>query len=198
MVLEQGNIYHLYNQGNNHGAIFFRNENYSFFLKKIKHHICPYADILAYCLMPNHFHLIIAVKTLTLSDRLTMSHHATFNSAIATMLRSYTRAINIQEQRTGSLFREGTKAEWLGTIESEKLKYQNRNKTKAEAVQNSDEEYLMTCFRYIHDNPVKAGLTQKITDWEFSSAQDLAGIGSKSIINKRLRDELGLQVEVTG
>ena len=61
MIFEPNHIYHIYNQGNNRQRIFFNRENYLFFLKKIREHILPFAEILAWCLMPNHFHLIIAV-----------------------------------------------------------------------------------------------------------------------------------------
>ncbi len=63
MILEELKLYHIYNQGNNRQKIFFRQENYLFFLKKIKIHILPHADILAWCLMPNHFHLMVYVHT---------------------------------------------------------------------------------------------------------------------------------------
>jgi len=108
------------------------------------------------------------------------------------MLRSYTRAINIQQRRSGSLFREGTKAVWLGSIASEKNKYQNRLAGRAEANQNLAEEQLQTCFRYIHNNPVKTMLVSQITDWEFSSASDIAGIRNGSLINRKLIEKLGL------
>ncbi len=62
MQIEKGYIYHIYNQGNNRQKIFFERENYLFFLKKIKTHILPYVDILAWCLMPNHFHLMVLVN----------------------------------------------------------------------------------------------------------------------------------------
>src|SRR5690606_19034612 len=42
---------------------FFSRENYLFFTKKIRTHILPHADILAWCLMPNHFHLMVYVHT---------------------------------------------------------------------------------------------------------------------------------------
>ncbi|MDD4236020.1 MAG: hypothetical protein PHF99_08405, partial [Bacteroidales bacterium] len=61
MIIEKGYIYHIYNQGNNRRRIFLIRENYLFFLKKIETYILPYADILAYCLMPNHFHLMVYV-----------------------------------------------------------------------------------------------------------------------------------------
>ncbi len=62
MILENDNLYHIYNQGNNRERIFFNRENYLFFLKKIRTHILPYADVLAWCLMPNHFHLLVYVR----------------------------------------------------------------------------------------------------------------------------------------
>jgi putative transposase len=196
MILEKGFIYHIYNQGNNRQKIFFTRANYLFFLKKISKHLLPFADILAWCLMPNHFHLMVAI-----SDGVTRSHPVTngqnhqdtaLNNAIAVMLRSYTRAINIQENRSGALFREGTKAVWLGSIEGEKLKYQNRKTTGIGSSSKINGEYLITCFRYIHNNPVEAGFAKQVTDWEFSSAREISGICEKSLVNRILIEELGL------
>ena len=65
MNFEEGYIYHIYNQGNNRRQIFFSRDNYLFFLEKMKAHIVPYADILAWCLMPNHFHLMVYLNRLS-------------------------------------------------------------------------------------------------------------------------------------
>lgn len=62
MHFETGHIYHIYNRGNNAQQIFFNRENSLFFLKKIKQYISPYSDILAWVLMPNHFHLMVYVN----------------------------------------------------------------------------------------------------------------------------------------
>lgn len=66
MHFEKGYIYHIYNQGNNRQTIFFSSENYLFFLRKIRTYILPYGDILAWCLMPNHFHLMVFVRSTSL------------------------------------------------------------------------------------------------------------------------------------
>lgn len=196
MILEQGNIYHLYNQGNNRGLIFFRKENYHYFQQKLAKHILPFADLLAWCLMPNHFHLMIAIQKKNEPYQL--------NNSIAVMLRSYTRAINFQEKRTGALFREGTKAEFLDSIESGKLKRENSSNrvTSSHPVTGylvNEEEYLHTCFNYILNNPVKAGLVRQISDWEFSSFQEINNPQDKLPINKELVGELGLGMyQVTG
>lgn len=59
MKYSPNTIYHIYNQGNNKQIIFPEERNYIFFLKKVRKHLLPCVDILAYCLMPNHFHFLI-------------------------------------------------------------------------------------------------------------------------------------------
>ena len=62
MPYEPNRIYHIYNQGNNKQPIFCKEEHYLLFLRKMRHHILPNVDFLAYCLMPNHFHWLVYVK----------------------------------------------------------------------------------------------------------------------------------------
>ena len=119
MYFEEGHLYHVYNQGNNKGKIFFNRDNYLFFLRKIRLYVLPHADILAWCLMPNHFHLMVRVNKVAIEG---LTKHVldvvkpsmvTFNDSIGIMLRSYTRAINKQEGRSGALFRRKTKSACL-------------------------------------------------------------------------------------
>lgn len=76
MEFAVGHIYHVYNRGNNSQPVFFTRENDLFFLDKIRKYILPHADILAWCLMPNHFHLMIEVKQVEveISEQVTPSH----------------------------------------------------------------------------------------------------------------------------
>lgn len=123
MYFEADHLYHIYNRGNNSQKIFFSRENYLFFLEKIKKYILPHADILAWCLMPNHFHLMVHVNTIDtdVSQGFTSSETLTnlpaklrsLNDSIGIMLRSYSRAIQKQRGTTGSLFQKETKATCL-------------------------------------------------------------------------------------
>ncbi len=45
------------------------------------------------------------------------------------------------------------------------------------------EEYSFNCFRYIHDNPLSAGLVNSSPDWKWSSYRFYAGIDQESICN---------------
>jgi len=237
MNFENGYIYHIYNQGNNRCKIFFKPENYHYFLQKIEAHILPFAEILAYCLMPNHFHLMVFMKkddimtdtmtsshgissseahdktsrhhasshTMTRSHRMTiisnidtttqshrMTTRKTLNNSIAIMLRSYTRAINKQENRSGSLFKAHTKAECVNCPKSLKPSFILNDGISTLYSENPEQQYPNVCFNYIHQNPVKANLVTNTVDWEFSSARDFAGLRDSSLANKKLAGEYGL------
>ncbi len=45
------------------------------------------------------------------------------------------------------------------------------------------------CFNYIHQNPVRAGLVKTEIEWEFSSAQDYAGLRNGTLVNKKVAQE---------
>ena len=91
--LQIGNFYHVYNRGNNRQTIFFERENYIYFLRLIKEHLITNAvDIVAYCLMPNHYHFLVYLRDETLSD------------AMKSLSLSYTKAINKRFNRSGVLF----------------------------------------------------------------------------------------------
>ncbi len=59
MNFNEKEIYHIYNRGNNSQLIFFEKENYNHFLRLVKKFLLPNCEILAWCLMPNHFHFLI-------------------------------------------------------------------------------------------------------------------------------------------
>lgn len=191
MELEKGNIYHIYNQGNNGQNIFFDRDNYLYFLKKIKKHILPFADIIAWCLMPNHFHLMVLINNeeLHLSGSATLSRAPTtqtLNHSIGVMLASYTRAINKHQNKSGSLFRQKTKAECVNCFNGTTPNFINEVDINISFLEN---EYPQVCFEYIHNNLLKAGLVKKSDDWEFSSAKDYAGLRDGTLVNKIIASE---------
>ena len=53
--------YHIFNHANGFENIITENENYRFFLDKYKQYILPIAETYAYCLLPNHFHLVVRI-----------------------------------------------------------------------------------------------------------------------------------------
>ena len=181
MQLIENQIFHVYNRGNDRQPVFFNRENYLFFLRKIRTHLLPVCEILAYCLMPNHFHLLIkadARSVVLVNPENTRMPTQAFSKSLQTLLSSYTRAIQKQESLRGSLFQQRTQAKQVSS-------------------EWNWEDYTLICFRYILYNPVAAGLVPSPWDWEFSSCRDLAGMRDGSLCNKTLiHQELGLEWDV--
>lgn len=94
------------------------------------------ARVLAYCLMGNHFHLVVQVGMIPLS------------SIMHRLLTGYVCHLNLRQRRVGHLF-------------------QGRHR----AIICATEAYLATLIRYVHQNPVRAGLVSKVRDWPWSSAR---------------------------
>lgn len=94
--LTPGDFFHVYNRGNNRENLFREAENYRFFLRRYLQYIEPVAATYAYCLLPNHFHLLIRVHEDTAPGAASRAFSNLFNS--------YSKAVNRRYGRTGSLF----------------------------------------------------------------------------------------------
>jgi putative transposase len=154
--------YHVYNRGNNRERIFFEPDNYLFFLKKLGAYLVPVADILVYCLMPTHFHIVVRVKqpqtSVEKSETLKISDVST---AMMKLSVSYTKAINKRFQRVGVLFQGQFQAKPILTS-----------------------EYLFNLCRYIHGNPVKDGLVADSTQWPYSNYLEWIGERGGKLVDK--------------
>lgn len=94
----KGQYYHVFNRGNQRENIFFEKDNYHFFLKKFRPYIEKHAEILCYCLMPNHYHFLLS----PIDDR--------FSKQMQNFTISYVKAINKRCNRVGHLFQGNFKA----------------------------------------------------------------------------------------
>jgi putative transposase len=176
MHFEPDEVYHLYNRGNNKQPIFFNNKNYLFLLKKIRKEWKEYCEILCYCLMPNHFHVMIIPNKegcMELMNGDKLSNLQNLSKAIGKTLSSYTKAINTQNNNTGNLFQKKTKAKLI----DDNIGFVNNLKKS---------DYLVSCFFYIHQNPLKANLVADLKEWPFSSWLDYAFNRNDTLCNKKL------------
>ena len=181
MYFQSDHLYHIYNQGNNRQKIFFSENNYLYFLRKLKNYLLPYGDLLAWCLMPNHFHLLVFVHSCQLKRPNGKSR--TLNDSIGIMLRSYTRAINKEAIRSGSLFREETKAVCLTKPQDIKNTWYSKGIIKEVIVENPEIGYPNICFNYILQNPVRAGLVHSASAWKYSSLSEYMGLVPGTMLN---------------
>ncbi len=162
------NFYHILNRGNDKTKIFFKKENYDYFLKKYDAYLSDYLTTYAYCLLGNHFHLLVKLNTTAqilkkskelddipkrLSKLLKLGKSdlpeiagLIISNQFRKFFMSYAKAINKQENRTGSLFQKNF----------ERLIIDNL-------------KYLNNLVQYIHLNPVHHNFTDDYKDYPYSS-----------------------------
>ena len=90
----QGCYYHLYNRGANRNTIFTCNDDYWDFLNRLRTNAVRYAaPVIAYCLMPNHFHLLVRQESDTCAGLM-----------VQCTCNGYAQAFNRRRQHNGTLF----------------------------------------------------------------------------------------------
>lgn len=143
---EEGKIYHIYNRGNAGSLIFFKPKNYKYFLDLLDKYLSENLVVLTYCLLPNHFHLLIKVKcNINKSDTSKL-----ISERFRRLFISYSQAINKQEKRYGSLFQKHFKR-----------------------IEINKEDYLSRIILYIHLNPFKHGIASDYESYKYSAYQSL-------------------------
>ncbi|WP_407403689.1 transposase [Chryseobacterium sp.] len=141
---ESDSVYHIFSHVNGKELIFREETNYQFFLKQLEKYILPIADIYSYCLLPNHFHLLLRFKNI---ENLNVEdEHKYLMRKFGNFLNSYAKAFNKKYNRKGALF--------LNAIKRKKI---------------TDEKYLLKVLHYIHNNSVNHSLVDKIEQWKYSS-----------------------------
>jgi len=115
MHYEADSLYHVYNRGNNGQQLFFRPEHYHHFLRLVRQYIAPRANLLAYCLMPNHSHLLLqpALAGTLPTPNSTSTTTQPLSRGIARLLSTYGQGLNQELGRQGSVFQPKTKGKLL-------------------------------------------------------------------------------------
>jgi REP element-mobilizing transposase RayT len=99
-LFEDGGYYHIYNRGNKKQQIFLQDRDYERFLEKVVEYRKKYSvKILAYCLMPNHFHFLI--------QQLSQN---TITKFLGDLSNSHSRYFNVKYETVGSLYQGRFKA----------------------------------------------------------------------------------------
>ena len=166
IALKGGAVYHVYNRGNNREDIFVEPRNYRHFLLLMARHVLPVADIYAYCLLRNHFHLLLRVRTEEEQRAWAMAHAPDGRlpeswkgkaaaQALGNCFNAYAKAFNKTYSRTGSLFEHPFKR-----------------------IEVASARYFARLVVYIHRNPERHGLVGDFRDWPHSSFHALRGEGS--------------------
>ncbi|PBJ07342.1 transposase [Flavobacterium sp. ACN6] len=148
--LEYGKYYHIFNRGINSENLFKENRNHEYFLMLYSKHIDPIAETYAWCLLKNHFHLLVRIKTLEeilqIQKENEIKKNILLHQSFGNLFNAYTKAINKGYNRHGALFERPFKRKLI-----------------------DNETYLRSVIKYIHYNPVNHGFCEHPIEYPWSS-----------------------------
>ncbi|AKP50252.1 hypothetical protein [Cyclobacterium amurskyense] len=155
--LEPERMYHIWTHATGNENLFRSKENYRYFLEKYSKYIYPIGDTFAYCLMPNHLHLMIRFrrqeelkKTGPLQRLQTLEGinlPTLFSRQFSNLFNAYSQAYNKMFNRKGNLFI-----------------------TRFHRKLIDSDNYFTALIAYIHNNPVHHGFVKDPSDWPHSSS----------------------------
>lgn len=154
IILSPGSVYHIYNRANGSENLFREEKNYDFFLHKLEEHITPIAEIFSWCLLANHFHLMVRIRSEDIVRKnvggAVLNEAVSFgklcNKRFSNFFSSYAQAYNKVYQRRGNLFQANMKTKLV-----------------------THAQYHKHLLIYIHQNAVKHGFVNDFKDWPYSS-----------------------------
>ncbi len=211
MDFTENQIYHIFNQGNNQRKIFFEEENYLFFLWKMRTYLFPFGDFISWCLMPNHFHWQFYVKNVTVErsvfweniDKVEYQRRVKKYGKKARLVENdFKRAakgdslVDLNEA-IGTLERAYTNAinkqkKWSGSLFRKGCHAEDGFLSEFVTLMKNGREdprfklgndYGFICLNYIHDNAKAANMVKVNTDYPWSSARDYAGLRNGTLCN---------------
>lgn len=179
----EGAFYHVISRGNEGREIFQDETDRIKFLDYLKEQVIRYSiRVHAYCLMQNHYHLIIETP------------HANLAKAMHTFNASYTIYFNHKYRRCGHLFQGRYKAILIQANEylHHLSRYIHLNPVRLHLVQNP-EDYPYSSYRYFisHSNPPRYLTTAFILSM-FSDTQNKAKVLYKRFVEEAIDREIDI------
>ncbi len=171
--MNHGKFYHVVSRANGWDNLFEDPAHYNLFLQKAVVKLAPVARIHAYCLMPNHIHLLVKIheeqdirlklmEDFEVQKLLAMTKHQKsllklkaidpfyhVNQQFSNLFNSYAQSFNLMTKRKGNLFQKSYKVFEIDSL-----------------------GYLLNSVRYIHYNPVHHNFVARYEDWHWSSFLD--------------------------
>ncbi|MCK9639794.1 MAG: hypothetical protein M0R39_07775 [Prolixibacteraceae bacterium] len=213
--LQPDSCYHIFNHANGFENIFRIEANFLYFLEKYRLFISPIAETYAYCLMPNHFHLVVRIQkreTIEAMIRINNDPSIRYNfSKVSSIAKNFSKVATFDEGTNnrfnfGKVISDEAIEKFLSKqfanlfscyTQSFNKVYHRKGSLfiknfKRELI--SDKIYFLNAIVYTHRNPIHHGFREKYQDWEYSSYNDIVdGVCDFIEISKLLTMSNGLE-----
>jgi REP element-mobilizing transposase RayT len=176
-------MYHIYNRVVSGSNLFIEKDDYWNFMERYTKYFSPYFKTYAYCLIPNHFHLLIKVRNEdkiklfastenTTAARNYMNGSKDLNSFLENQFSRCFSGIaiiyNNKHNRVGPLFKQGVKRVAL-----------------------NDYRTFDQQMHYIHLNPVHHYQVKNIEEWPYSSYYTYISSNKTQLPRKEVFEHFG-------
>jgi putative transposase len=156
-ILNFDEYYHIYNRAVGNEKLFIQDIDYRYFLGKLEEYIYPIADFYTYCLLSNHFHFLVRIKSedeirIALQLEQEVFSINQLNQRFSNFFNCYTKSINKKYKRIGKLFN---------------LPYKR--------ILVDSDDYLLSLVCYIHRNPIHHKITTDYESYKYSSYNIILG-----------------------
>ena len=151
-TLLPGYYYHVFNRAVGSDKFFHCEADYARFIGNWIHHVAPLTYTLAYCLIPNHFHFLVRMRSddeICNALKIKQYDYKKVARKFANCFSSYAMATNYRIKRRGKLFMLPYKRKFV----------------------DSDSYFNQLIF-YITCNALNHGLVDRVSDWKHSSYHD--------------------------
>jgi len=185
-----GGYFHVYGRTNNREPLYRNDDQRQFFLEKYAQYLGDYVDTFAWCLMENHFHLLIRVKDenhllqyitgipelmrtaaqqqFLETPPIDRDYHTVLERQFTRLFTTYAMRVNAEQKRSGNLFYRPFKR-----------------------IEVTDINHLVWLVYYIHSNPVKHGVYTKFSDYRWSSYKAMLSQDSTKIARGEVLEWFG-------
>ena len=157
--INPGSLHHVFNRAVDKQTIFYTDKDYKYFFEKIEFYkIKTKIEILAYVVLPNHWHFLIKEPEST--PGVGNPRCSALIRFVSNLTNSYAKHYNSMHDRTGVVF-------------------QGRVKTKL----IDNDSYLQTLINYINLNPIKHKIVKNINDWDYTSHHEYIYAQSHNLVS---------------
>lgn len=175
--------YHIFNHANGFENVFEEPENYRYFMERYVDYIFPIAETYAYCLMPNHFHLVIRIRKREVIEELIRRKSFDINdiSSFSKVEENFGKAANIGEVENKKEISNEEITKYLSKQFSNLFSSYTQSFNKFHKRRGSlfiknfkrdlilDKEHFLTAIMYTHRNPIHHGFRTLYDEWLYSS-----------------------------
>lgn len=178
--LQPGNLYHIFNHANGFENVFYNDGNYWFFLDKYRKYISPIAETYAYCLMPNHFHLVVRIRKKEVIQELIRKKSNPDNISNSNFSKpNFSKVSNfgkVNFKNDNDEIEKFLSKQFANLFSAYTQAFNKMNQRRGSLfIKNfkrepiASKEHFIRAVVYVHRNPIHHGFREAYDDWPYTS-----------------------------